>query len=436
MLRPKSCRPGGLWTIACCCLGWIGVAGRPILADPPAPVSAPPSTLNLEDAVAWALQNNPELAALRQQHGIASAAVVIANTYPFNPTWTNKLFGDNGPPAAGITNRVAMEQRVDLQLELHHQRQYRRQAACAALTRSDWEIAFQEENLALRVIRAFDAVLYYDAKLRLADETVRLNESTVDKVRRLMQGGTAKASDLILAQSEVDSSRALLGPARGFRARAGADLRRALGVTEDTYKVQGNLASPLSPPGEPQTPVATALERRPDLHARQAAITEADARVRLAVADRLGNPTIGPDFEYNETSVYFIGAQIVMPLPLLNRHRGDILQREAERNRAGLDLRNNEVTIQQEVGAALERLRNANAWAETYRKEVLPNLEKRLKEMEDLFTLSGGTVLSVIDIQRRLLRARDGYLDVLYELSQAQADLAYAVGDPGLAIVP
>jgi outer membrane protein TolC len=42
----------------------------------------------------------------------------------------------------------------------------------------------------------------------------------------------------------------------------------------------------------------------------------------------------------------------------------------------------------------------------------------------------------VIDIQRKLLKARDGYLDAQFELSQAQADLANAVGDPGKAIVP
>jgi cobalt-zinc-cadmium efflux system outer membrane protein len=435
MLRSESCTPLRLVTMACC-LGWMGLAAAgPVRAGPPAPAPAPTGTLKLEDAVAWGLQNNPEIAALRQQHGIAAAAVVIANTYPYNPTWTNKLFAVSGPEEAGITNRLALEERVDLQVELHHQRQYRRQAACAALTRTDWEIAFQEENLALRVIRGFNAVLYYDAKLQLVEATVRLNGSTVEKVRRL-QGGTAKATDLILAQSEVDSSRALLGPARGLRLRAAADLRRALGVTDETYQVEGRLGNPVPPPGEATALVATALERRPDLHARQAAVTEADARVRLARADRLGNPTLGPDFEQNETSVSFIGAQIALPLPVFNRHRGDILQREAEHTRASLDLRTNEILVQQEISAALDRLQNARTSVERYRNETLPNLEKTLKQMEDLFTLSGGTVLNVIDVQRRLLRARDSYLDALYELSQAQADLAYAVGDPGLAITP
>jgi hypothetical protein len=38
----------------------------------------------------------------------------------------------------------------------------------------------------------------------------------------------------------------------------------------------------------------------------------------------------------------------------------------------------------------------------------------------------------VIDIRRRLLRARDMYLDALFEQSQAQVDLAAAVGDLSL----
>ena len=33
-------------------------------------------------------------------------------------------------------------------------------------------------------------------------------------------------------------------------------------------------------------------------------------------------------------------------------------------------------------------------------------------------------------------RARDGYLDALFEVNQAQADLAAAVGDPALALNP
>src|SRR5580765_6826307 len=95
-----------LWCFLAGFVSWpdIGLAQPPEFASP-AEIKEPtlPEKLPMDVAVRWALQNNPELAGIRQQHGVAEAAVVIARTYPFNPTWTNKLFAVSGPP--GITNR-------------------------------------------------------------------------------------------------------------------------------------------------------------------------------------------------------------------------------------------------------------------------------------------------------------------------------------------
>ena len=48
----------------------------------------------------------------------------------------------------------------------------------------------------------------------------------------------------------------------------------------------------------------------------------------------------------------------------------------------------------------------------------------------------GVDVLRVIDLQRKLLQGREGLLDALWEVNQAQADLVAAVGDPLLAAGP
>src|SRR5207245_6347743 len=102
------------------------------------------------------------------------------------------------------------------------------------------------------------------------------------------------------------------------------------------------------------------------------AMAEAEGRLRLEVANRYGNPNVGPAYEYDATRVNLIGAQITLPLPLFNRRRGEIEQRQAERVRAALDLRQAEIAVQQDVQAALDRLREARAWAGTYRSRVLP----------------------------------------------------------------
>src|SRR6266849_11201586 len=184
--------------VGCLCL-LIGAGLGRAQADLPGSATCAgetlPGSFTRATAVAWGLRNNPELAALRQQHGIAGALVIIAKTYPFNPVWTNKLFAVNGPESAGITNRLAMEQRISIDLEVRNQGTYRRQAACAGLSRTDWEIVNQETLLALRVVRAFDSVVYQQAKLRLAEEGLRLQQEAVDQVFKLIKAGVQRSPD-------------------------------------------------------------------------------------------------------------------------------------------------------------------------------------------------------------------------------------------------
>jgi outer membrane protein, heavy metal efflux system len=123
-----------------------------------------------------------------------------------------------------------------------------------------------------------------------------------------------------------------------------------------------------------------------------------------------------------------------VPLPVFNTRRGEIEQRAAERAKVGAEVYQTEVQIRQEVFAALGRLEQARAGVELYRKEIRPSLEAALKDIKQLFDRGepGVDALRVLDVQRKLLKARDGELDVLWELRQAQSDLAAATGNPAL----
>ncbi len=123
---------------------------------------------------------------------------------------------------------------------------------------------------------------------------------------------------------------------------------------------------------------------------------------------------------------------------MFNTRRGEIELRKAERERAVLDLNQAEITARQDVEAALSRLAQARAWARDYQQDVLPSLERSRKELEKLFAQGepGVDALKVIEVQRRYIKAYDSALDALYEVCQAMADLAAAVGDPCLAAGP
>jgi cobalt-zinc-cadmium efflux system outer membrane protein len=395
---------------------------------------AAPASLTVEDAIRWALEHNPELAALRQQHGIAAAAVVIADTYPFNPILESKVRAADGPVSAGITNRVSNEHKLLMDVEIRGQMGHRRAGAAAAMSRTEWEIAHQETVLGVRVLRAFNAVFYHQERLKLDEANIRLNQEAVDYTQRLFNAGKARSADKITAQNDLYDVKLHKTQAHGAYVKASFDLRRALGLLTEELRLDGSLGVP-GPTADSAILVKKALEWRADLHAREQAVTEADAKLRLAVADRYGNPNVGPAYEYDPARVNLIGVQVALPLPAFNTHRGEIMQREAERTKAALELRQTEIQVEQDVQAALARLKEAQEVVAYHRETVIPELEKGLKDYQQLFEQAepGIDLFRVSDMRRRLLKARDAYLDALLEANEARADLAAALGNPSLA---
>lgn len=424
--------------IIACCAGLIGTSpiGR-AQTQPTGTPTAGRQPLTLEAAVHFALENNPGLAAQRQQRGIAAARVVIADTYPFNPILENRIQGASGPQTAGITNRVPVEQILLWEVEVRGQRSLRRQGATAALSRTDWEIAFQEQALGVQVIRAFVTLLYRQEKWRLIDETLRFNQRLVEDVRRLVNAGKLRNADLILAQTEVTDTLDQQSASRESLTAAQQELNRLLGIVEGAFEVEGNLdLPPLNWDAALLGELATT--RRADLQARRLAVAEADANLRLTMANRRGNPTIGPALTYDPSRVSAIGIQVNVPIPYPNRHRGEIRQSEAELAQAGLFLRQAEVNVLQDVASALARLEAAQRRADLFRARTLPDLQRAVGDMEKLFQAGepGVDVLRVIDVRRKLLRARDSFLDALHTVRQAHADVLAAAGEPVLGLVP
>lgn len=403
----------------------------PAAAAVPAPPAAP-DVFGSEEAVRFALQNNPMLQAVREQRGFAQGGMVIARTYPYNPVSQFQFFGVTGD---GVTNRLSQAHKITMDVELRGQRQFRQQAAYAVLTRTEWEIATQEIAVSVAANRAFNGVLYRQRKLDVLEDTVKYNEGVIDQVKKLVDLGRLRSADLIVARTELDAARAQMGQGRAALAVARADLRRQFGTFDDSFAVKGDLDVPV-PTTEFEVYSAAAVEKRPDLQARKIAVAEAQARLRLQEADRYGNLNVGPAFDYNESRNGFIGVQVGGPLPVFNRRRGEILQAQATLARAQADVRQFEIQSVQDVQAALARLAAARKWADSYTAEVLPNLRKAVEDTNKLFEQNdpGVDVLKVIGVQRNYLRAFDAYLDALFELSQARVDLAAAVGDPALAL--
>jgi cobalt-zinc-cadmium efflux system outer membrane protein len=385
-----------------------------------------------EEALRFALQNNPLLQVVRQQRGFAQGTVVIARTYPYNPIGQFQTFGAFGKD---VTNNTPQVDKITLDVELCGQRQFRKQAAYAALSRTEWEIAAQEVATSVATIRAFNTVVYRQRKLYVLEDTVKLNEQVVDQVDKLVKLGRMRPADLIVARTELNTARAQMGQGHAALAVARADLRRQLGTVDDSFGVKGELDIPV-PTTDTEVLTEAAREKRPDLQARRFAVAETQAQLGLQVANRYGPLNIGPTYELNETKSTFIGMQFGGQIPVFNTRRGEIIQARANYSRAQADARQFEILAAQDVVAALARLSAARTWVDSYTGDVLPNLKKAMTDMNTLLEQNdpGVDVVKIIGVQRNYLRAFDTYLDALMELSQARADLAAAIADPAMAV--
>ena len=396
--------------------------------------SATPTSLPLPAAIRFALENNPSLATQRRQRGIAAARVVIADTYPFNPMLETRVQRASGPENAGITNRYPVEALFLWEVEIRGQRRARREGAAAGLSRTEWEVAAAEQAVAAQVIKTYAGFQYRREKLRLLDETLKLNERLVEDVRRLVDAGRLRPSDLIVAKTEVSDTLDFQSAGREAEVAARQDLLRALGLVDEKFDTEGPFEPPAWAPDAPAL-AEMATARRADLQARKLAVTEAAAAVRLANANRYGNPVVGAVYTYDPTKITMIGPQVNLPLPVANTNRGQVFQAEVEHALAADSLRQTEVTVRQDVASGLARLAAAEARAEQYRARILPDLRRAVEDMERLFQAGDVDLLRVIDVRRKLLRGRDGYLDALWSVRQARADLTAAVGEPALGLV-
>ena len=161
--------------------------------------------------------------------------------------------------------------------------------------------------LSIRVVRAFETVVYRYKKRQLIEETLELDTKAVEQGEELWKKGQLKTPDLITLRTEAADYRTQLTAARYQLVLAWNDLRRTLGAVDEKFGLDGDLVVP--PPHAPFADLErAALATRPEFRARQAAVGEAEAKLRLEIANRYGNPNFGPAYEYDNTRVNYYGA--------------------------------------------------------------------------------------------------------------------------------
>ena len=225
--------------------------------------------------------------------------------------------------------------------------------------------------------------------------------------------------------------------ARNQRDRARIDLTRALGLDPATpLQLTDTLSAGLgvaNTPTNPDSAIALAVARRPDLAAEQARGDAARRAASAISAERL--PRLGLEADYGSngptpgSSIGTGQVALQVSLPILDGFRRE---RRADEQRA--QVRESEVRVRDlhqqivaDVDGALLDLASAAA-QQGIAAERLKLANDELAQARERFKAGVAGNIEVIDAQSSLLRARDTDIDARFAAASARVSLARAAG--------
>ncbi len=291
---------------------------------PPIPADAP---LTPADVGLLAVQNSPDLRAVRAQQGVGQAQVVEAGLLP-DPV----LSGNYGVLLAGPAFADAIGATLTTDITALITLSARRRAARASAMQVDANVVWQEWQTISRAQTLSIDLVEQGRLLRRVDETLVLLRKRGDTAARALAQGNATLQivapfvvELTALQTERDA--AALAQEQRWQS-----LAALLGLQPGVRPLLSTaLRIPVIGPAEASHLLATLPQRRPDLIALQLGYQAQEANLRAAVLAQFPTLSLGPNYGNDTSRVQSLGPSVSVTLPLFNRNRGQLAIQRATR---------------------------------------------------------------------------------------------------------
>lgn len=354
--------------------------------------------LTMQQAVAMALQRNPNLIATRQNVAATKAEEITAGLRQ-NPDFT--LSGaDVSLPADNPASPYSYSANVSRLFERGQKRRWRLDIArdTTAVTQSQYKDT--ERQTILQVREAFTNMLAAKTALQIANDNLTSYRMTVELTRARLNAGDISQTeferiDLQQAEFESDYETAKLN-----LTQASDQLQVLLGVQlpTETFDITGTLNPPDLTITLPQLE-QEALAARPDYLAAMQSVQLADASVKMAYANGTVDPTLGG--EYERAGIYnSAGFQVSIPLRIFDRNQGEKQRTKyaAESSRsAEIAVRNQVISDVSQAWAAYQSALNQ---ASRYHGHYLDEATHVRDNLEYGYRHGGATLLDYLDALR------------------------------------
>ncbi|HEY0263745.1 MAG TPA: TolC family protein [Granulicella sp.] len=386
------------------------------------PQSAPAVPLTLQEAIAMAERNSPQMHEAQSLTARAEASVHSAKAYT-NPNI--EVYGGlqyarpvPTPGTPGILQHYAGYQPIEIPSE----RSARLRAARSVLEGSRLGEAAATLSVAGNVKRAFYSALMQRERIKHAQENLHLVQDLRRRVEVEVDTGEKGRLELTRAEAELARAQFAVQSAQIEYANVIALLRAAIAAPAEMS---------LSPQGSPETRVALpelkqvreqVLQAHPLLAQSQAEADAARAIVKREEALRIPQPTAFAEFE-NQPDLRYWRTGISIPIPLWDRRRGPIGEAKAEVTRQTAVTDRLRLELIANLERAYEQYQLADQQVLSLESGSLHAAESAVEAARNAYRFGERGIVEVLDAQRVLQSVRGDLLDAQYARQAALIDL-------------
>jgi cobalt-zinc-cadmium efflux system outer membrane protein len=390
------------------------------LAQPPLFVERP-EPLQLEQAIRYAIEHNPTLAAARREVSATEGQVLQGSLRP------NPEFNYQADDLSRVGRTSTAE--VGVPFETGGKREARVRSAGLGREVALADLGSAELRLRSAVIAAFFDVLAAQELRATAEESVRLAQRATDIAAKRVAAGKISPVEETRARVAEAGARVTLNQSESELRNSRRRLASLWGNTAPSFtEASGDVE---------QLPVAPAtdlilgrLESAPQLRRAQRELERRKSLVTLEQARSVPDFTVSLGVKRN---LELPGEQALValkvPLPIFNRNQGNLQEALRREDKAAEELQATQTALS---ATALQALENVNARrrdADLLRQEVLPGARSTYEAATIGFENGKFSFLEVLDAQRTLIAAKSQYLIALANFHRAQAELESLIGD-------
>jgi len=418
------------------------------------------AALTLEEAVALALERNQQVLIARAQADILKGRYreVRAQALPsvtFNssalrwrdPSFLNSSSFDKIPAefrdALQVTPANLLDYNVSLSQPLYTSGKVGTALKLASLETEGVGVdgARVEQDIRLRVIRAFYDLILAERLLDVSRAAVQQRQMHLDMARTRYAAGVATEVDVLRSQVSVANAQPELIRSENSVRHARSVLNNLLVRPVDYPTVAlGELTFIPQAKTDAQQIARQAVEHRPELQRLRINELEAESQKKLANAEnrlrvdlngQYGFSARDPANLWNHNFTRFMfTVSVALPIFDGGRRSGLFQQAVALRKVTELVRSEQENVVRLEVQTALDELERAAKTVEAARLNV-HEAERVLTMTQDNYRYGAATTLDVIDAQAALTAARWNLLQGLHDHLLARAQLRWVRGlDP------